>query len=108
MAQKLAPSMGNSIVASEIISVTSTIPVSGARTTGREEGGHADDGETDGLDVKLRKGKFGDLTADQSELRAEDEHGRKYASRRGGRVRGGREPEAEQKHQAQRGERLPP
>ena len=89
MAIAQAPSIGNSMVTSAVISVASTMPVSGARTTPVNKSGHPHHGESFRLNVEARKCELAGEAEEQSKLRPEREHRETNASARGsGRIGG--------------------
>jgi hypothetical protein len=55
IAAKQAASSGSKVVNAAAISVTSTMPVTGAWNNAGEERGHADDGQRPRLDAEMRK-----------------------------------------------------
>src|SRR5215472_4045598 len=75
MEVKHATSIGSNIVTLAVISVTSTMPVSGARTTPVKKAANSDDGKSLCLNVQARECQPAEKSEEQAELRAEREHG---------------------------------
>jgi hypothetical protein len=76
MATKHAPSIGRSIVTLAVISVTSTMPVSGARTTPVKKAAMPTTAKPSRLNVQVGKCKPADKSKEQAELRSQHKHGR--------------------------------
>ena len=82
IATKHAPNIGSSSVTLAVISVTSTMPVSGARTIPVKKSGHADDGEPLRLKVQIGESELAQQPEEQAELRTQHQQGRKQPALR--------------------------